>query len=117
MNAENESPGATGTSEDDWKRYRDWLYVNRELDFYLDLSRMHLAPDIDRRMASDFERAFAAMDALEAGEIVNPDEDRMVGHYWLRRPELAPDPALAAAIRGDLRGCSVGGPRDEGETR
>lgn len=103
MNAENESPGATGTSEDDWKRYRDWLYVNRELDFYLDLSRMHLAPDIDRRMASDFERAFAAMDALEAGEIVNPDEDRMVGHYWLRRPELAPDPALAAAIRGDLR--------------
>ena len=69
MNAENDSPGATGTSEDHWRRYRAWLYVNRELDFYLDLSRMHLASDIDRRMASDFERAFAAMDALEAGEI------------------------------------------------
>ena len=48
------------------------------------------------RMAPALERAFDAMAALEAGAIANPDEDRLVGHYWLRAPELAPTPALAA---------------------
>ena len=28
---------------------------------------------------------------LERGAIVNPDEDRRVGHFWLRNPDLAPD--------------------------
>ena len=46
------------------------------------------------------QKAFAAMDALEAGAIANPDEKRMVGHYWLRDPTLAPTPELA---RGDRR--------------
>ncbi len=36
------------------------------------------------------------MDGLERGAIANPDENRMVGHYWLRAPELAPN--------GDIRG-------------
>lgn len=42
--------------------------------------------------------ALADMEALEAGAIANPDEGRMVGHYWLRRPELAPTLELAAEI-------------------
>ena len=44
------------------------------------------------------QRAFAQMQKLEAGDHVNPDEDRMVGHYWLRAPQLAPSPALKAEI-------------------
>lgn len=55
------------------------------------------------------EAAFAALDAplqaalramadLEAGAIANPDEGRRVGHYWLRRPELAPEPELRSEI-------------------
>ena len=36
-------------------------------------------------------RAFRDLVAIEAGEIMNPDEGRAVGHYWLRTPELAPD--------------------------
>src|SRR6476620_6696314 len=39
------------------------------------------------------------MDALERGAIANPDENRMVGHYWLRAPDLAPTPEIAAEIR------------------
>ncbi|MAE76414.1 MAG: glucose-6-phosphate isomerase [Planctomycetes bacterium] len=34
--------------------------------------------------------AFAEMSELEAGAIANPNENRRVGHYWLRTPELAP---------------------------
>jgi len=39
-----------------------------------------------------------AMEAIEAGARANIGEDRMVGHYWLRAPELAPTPELAATI-------------------
>src|SRR5690606_10211743 len=48
------------------------------------------------------QKAFDAMEKLEAGAIANPDENRMVGHYWLRKPDLAPDPQLAEAIRKNL---------------
>merc|ERR1711967_150518 len=34
------------------------------------------------------------MESLESGKISNPDEKRMVGHYWLRAPELAPNDAI-----------------------
>ena len=42
------------------------------------------------------------MAALEGGAIANPDEQRMVGHYWLRAPHLAPTPALAQEITANL---------------
>lgn len=45
-----------------------------------------------------FERAFHEMAELEAGAIANKDEHRMVGHYWLRAPELAPTKSIAENI-------------------
>jgi glucose-6-phosphate isomerase len=45
------------------------------------------------------QQAFAAMDALEKGAIANPDEKRMVGHYWLRNPDLAPTPEIRDEIK------------------
>jgi glucose-6-phosphate isomerase len=42
--------------------------------------------------------AFAAMAALEGGAIANPDENRAVGHYWLRNAALAPSVALQTEI-------------------
>jgi glucose-6-phosphate isomerase len=38
------------------------------------------------------------MKQLEAGAVANPDEKRMVGHYWLRNPALAPKPELRKEI-------------------
>ena len=38
------------------------------------------------------------MRELEAGAIANPDEQRMVGHYWLRAPEKAPNEEIRNAI-------------------
>jgi glucose-6-phosphate isomerase len=55
--------------------------------------------------------AFAAMEELEKGETANPDENRMVGHYWLRNPELAPTPEIANEIRrtiADIRAFAAG---------
>jgi glucose-6-phosphate isomerase len=74
-----------------WQRYQDWLYYNQELGLYLDVSRMGFDEKFIEQMRPRFERAFAEMKALETGAIANPDENRMVGHYWLRNPEIAPD--------------------------
>ena len=38
------------------------------------------------------QRAFQTMDELVNGAIANPDEQRMVGHYWLRPPSGATPP-------------------------
>ena len=46
------------------------------------------------------EQVFATMAALEKGAIANPK--RMVGHYWLRAPQLAPNPHKSKETRGIL---------------
>ncbi|MBW4575103.1 MAG: glucose-6-phosphate isomerase [Aphanothece sp. CMT-3BRIN-NPC111] len=81
-----------------WQRYQDWLYYHEGLGFYLDVSRMRFDNDFVEAMQPKFEKAFKDMDALEAGAIANPDENRMVGHYWLRNPDLAPTAALKQEI-------------------
>jgi glucose-6-phosphate isomerase len=84
-----------------WDRYKTWLYDEPVSGFRLDVSRMDLTGA--DAMAPEFAKAFSAMDALEKGAIANPDEGRMVGHYWLRAPERAPTPEIASAIRETLR--------------
>ena len=50
------------------------------------------------QMRPKIDKAFAAMRDLEAGGTANRDENRMVGHYWLRNPKLAPNATLRAEI-------------------
>jgi glucose-6-phosphate isomerase len=47
--------------------------------------------------------ALDAMAALERGAIANPDEQRMVGHYWLRAPALAPSAEIRRQIEDARR--------------
>ena len=42
------------------------------------------------------------MGSLEGGAIANGDEQRQVGHYWLRHPQLAPDPEVQAHIATEI---------------
>jgi glucose-6-phosphate isomerase len=85
-----------------WQRYQDWLYYHEGLEFYLDISRMRFDDAFVEAMLPKFEKAFKDMDALEGGAIANPDENRMVGHYWLRDPDLAPTPELQQEILNTL---------------
>jgi glucose-6-phosphate isomerase len=87
------------TTSDLWKRYRQNLSHIPALGLTLDASRMRFDDKFLQGMAPAMQRAFDAMDALERGSIANPDEKRMVGHYWLRAPDLAPSPEIAAEIR------------------
>ncbi|MBD1893501.1 glucose-6-phosphate isomerase [Coleofasciculus sp. FACHB-129] len=81
-----------------WQRYQEWLYYHEGLDFYLDVSRMRFDSEFVEAMQPRFEKAFQEMEALEGGAIANPDENRMVGHYWLRDPDLAPTPEIKQQI-------------------
>jgi glucose-6-phosphate isomerase len=81
-----------------WQRYQDWLYYHQGLGLYLDVSRMRFDDAFVESLKPKFDKAFRDMAALEAGAIANPDENRMVGHYWLRDPELAPAPELKQTI-------------------
>ncbi|MCK8500842.1 glucose-6-phosphate isomerase [Myxococcus fulvus] len=86
------------TERELWERYQRYLSVVPSLGFSLDVSRMGFAADFLERMRPRLEEAFSQMEALEKGAIANPDENRRVGHYWLRAPELAPEPALSKDI-------------------
>src|SRR5713101_8325803 len=81
-----------------WQRFQQYFLYYRDLGFSIDISRMKFPDDFFERMQPKIDKAFAAMRELEAGGIANPDEKRMVGHYWLRSPSLAPTPELRADI-------------------
>lgn len=85
-----------------WQRYQDWLYHHAGLNLYVDVSRIGFDEGFVTALMPKFEHAFAQMKELEEGAIANPDENRMVGHYWLRNPDLAPTPELKQAIIAGL---------------
>ncbi len=81
-----------------WRRYKDHLVTCDSVGMTLDISRIDFDDTFFERMAPAMEKAYAAMDALENGAIANPDENRMVGHYWLRDSRLAPNDEIAAQV-------------------
>lgn len=85
-----------------WERFRNYLCFDESTGISLDVSRMDFDDALFDRLSGPMQRAFESMKALEAGAIANPDEQRRVGHYWLRAPELAPQPELTQAIRDTL---------------
>jgi glucose-6-phosphate isomerase len=81
-----------------WNRFQHYFLRYDDLDFSIDISRMRFADDFFEKLQPRVERAFSEMTELEKGAIANSDEQRMVGHYWLRNPALAPTPELRADI-------------------
>jgi glucose-6-phosphate isomerase len=85
-----------------WQRFQRSYTDFPEIGLAIDLSRMNFPDDYFRKMDAPMKKAFAAMDALEKGAIANPDENRMVGHYWLRNAKLAPNPEIRAEIENTI---------------
>ncbi len=87
-----------------WDRYRKHLCVCPSVGITLDISRMKFSDNFFADMADKMNSAFEQMDALEHGSIANPDEERMVGHYWLRDSQLAPTQELREEIDNTVAG-------------
>lgn len=81
-----------------WDRYCRYHLADRELGFSLDVSRVKFTDADLEPLWPKMSAALDAMKKLEAGAIANPDENRMVGHYWLRSPDLAPSAAITDEI-------------------
>src|SRR2546423_4449183 len=81
-----------------WQRFQQYFLRYGDLGFSIDISRMKFPDDFFEKMRPKIDKAFAAMRDLEKGGIANPDEKRMVGHYWLRNAKLAPN----AELRGEI---------------
>ncbi len=74
------------------------LFFDKISGFCLDWQMVNLPPEFGREKADDIARSLANMQDIEQGKTVNSDEGRMVGHYWLRNPKLAPN----SQIRQDI---------------
>jgi len=85
-----------------WNRFQQHLCHCPEIGLWLDISRMNFDDEFLNRMEPAMQQAFDAMLALEQGSIANPDEGRMVGHYWLRTPALAPSPEIQQQIESTV---------------
>ena len=85
-----------------WNRFRELYFYEPSLGFGLDVSRMDLPADLFDTQSARIASAFDDMAALEQGAIANPDENRMVGHYWLRNSALAPTAEIRTEIDAAL---------------
>jgi glucose-6-phosphate isomerase len=88
------------SKEELWTRFQQYYTEFPSLRLAIDLSRVNFPDEFLVRMEPRMQEAFKAMQALESGAIANPDEGRMVGHYWLRQPDLAPTSEIRTAIEG-----------------
>ncbi len=86
-----------------WHRFKQHHHPFPQLGLSLDLSRLPWSDHYVADHEASLQAAYAAMQSLESGAIANPDEGRMVGHYWLRNAELAPSPELQSAITETLQ--------------
>jgi len=90
------------TKKELWERFQKYYTEFPALGLGVDLSRMNVDDAFFATMEPRMQRAFADMAALEAGAIANPDENRMVGHYWLRNSALAPTPEIRREIEATV---------------
>src|SRR5215469_13741839 len=81
-----------------WARFQKYYAEFPSVGLAIDISRMNFPEDYLASMKTPIQKAFIAMAELEKGGIANPDEKRMVGHYWLRNAALAPTQTIRREI-------------------
>jgi len=85
-----------------WEIFQQHYLKLSELGMAIDTSRMNVPDILPNKLEMPFQNAFQQMQNLENGGIANPNENRMVGHYWLRNPELAPSTDIQIEIINTL---------------
>ena len=85
-----------------WDRFKKLRYQDPALGVALDISRIPFPEGYLDQMEPRIQKAYSFMAALEKGAIANPSEKRMVGHYWLRAPQLAPTKEIRDEITNTL---------------
>lgn len=85
-------------SQVSFDQFKKNLCACDDIGLWLDTSRMKFDDAFMESMSGAIAKALDDMAALESGAIANPDEHRMVGHYWLRNPQCAPSDDIRCDI-------------------
>jgi glucose-6-phosphate isomerase len=91
----------TSTNES-WTRFQRYTLPIDKINLSLDISKVAFQDEDFKNLKEKALKALDFMQAIERGGITNPDENRMVGHYWLRNTELAPSSDLGSVINEAL---------------
>ena len=86
-----------------WDRFCNFLWFDKGLDIWIDISRMKIDFKDLEGLKPLFDKANKSMKDLEQGVIANKDENRLVGHYWLRNPGLAPNNDISFNIKKEIQ--------------
>lgn len=84
--------------DQNWERFCRYLFSDEDLGLQLDISKVSFPDDYLTAMQPQLKAVYSGIRDLENGAIANPDEKRMVGHYWLRNPKLAPSSNIREEI-------------------
>jgi glucose-6-phosphate isomerase len=85
-----------------WHDFEKYFFRDDRLGMSVDCSNIGLSDDFFIEMSSKIKLAYRDMLALEAGAIANIDENRMVGHYWLRNSNIAPADDIQSGINAEI---------------
>lgn len=85
-----------------WEHFQRNYFSFPKAGLALDLSKMQFPDNFWEEVEPRLQSAYEEMDRLESGAIANRDENRMVGHYWLRNPKIAPSSEIRESIEGTL---------------
>lgn len=85
-----------------WQAFQQFYREFPAAGLATDFSRMDFTPEFLTKMEPAVQQALDSMEQLDKGAIANPDENRMVGHYWLRDASLAPTQEIQMEIENTL---------------
>lgn len=85
-----------------WENFTKYLIRNEGLGISLDFSGIKFNDTFFEKMSEKIKKAYNDMTALESGVISNIDENRQVGHYWLRNSNIAPNSEISNIIENTI---------------
>ncbi len=85
-----------------WEKFSNYLWFSDELNIWIDISKINFIEEDFETINQKFVNVFKALDMLENGSIANINENRQVGHYWLRNSSIAPSDILKNKIDNEI---------------
>ena len=89
-----------------WDKFCNYLWFDKKLNIWLDISKINFTSKEIKHLEDKFKDVFLSIKELENGAISNIDENRQVGHYWLRNPSISPSSKIGEEIRADINSIS-----------
>ena len=85
-----------------WDKFCNYLWFDKKLKIWLDISKINFTNEEIKNLEEKFKDVFLSIKELENGAISNIDENRQVGHYWLRNPSISPSSKINGEINADI---------------